>query len=589
MAAPAGAGDGDAEGDVGASDARLEPFEPTGAEDLAAWETPGDRTTAGKRKRSEVAAENEEDDDSLTECSEGEAGRLPGEEDPDGLLDAPQETPATKRWRRGEMLRKRGRCEEALRDFDAALALDAGCVPALASRARTARAMGEHELAMADYHAALRRSPRDVATLTGRGMTELELGWFTEAASAFKIALSLDPRCAAAKWGCVAAARKQRNAPLRRVLLSGFQKPLLNGAYTERRQESFVLRGYPTFWSADGKFFLYRCNGSRMWKGARAADVAAIRAGSSPGFIAAPQDANLLSPSLARGWHEWDGAAWKMRPEAGVASVGPVDAPLRTLLVSGLERRSRMNGQYIERRQPQFAVGGRETYWTSDGACFLYWCTREERWKGSMANQLEKIQGGASPCYIAAPEGAVDLVPRPVEGWHEWRDKAWKLCPKSVLWAKTGRDAQRRMVTLKGFRREAMNTVYVERRSPNLRVGGRETYHAADGGHFLFWCAKESRWKGTSYDQLGRVRAGSSVGFVGAPLRQDLFSPALLVGWHEWIGGAWVPRQRAGVAAMGIAPSQPAGVARGRAAAAEGDGTAVTSDIYLDLLSSTPS
>merc|ERR1711862_179172 len=101
-----------------------------------------------------------------------------------------------------------------------------------------------------------------------------------------------------------------------------------------------------------------------------------------------------------------------------------------------------------------------------------------------------------------------------------------------------------------GFAFSSMNAVFVDRRSAPLRVAGRETYHS-DGGHFLYWCARESRWKGTASSDLVRVKAGHPVGFIGAPVRGDLFSPSLLVGWHEWEGGRWVPKQNAGVSAMG--------------------------------------
>merc|ERR1712217_794127 len=55
---------------------------------------------------------------------------------------------------------------------------------------------------------------------------------------------------------------------------------------------------------------------------------------------------------------------------------------------------------------------------------------------------------------------------------------------------------------------------------------------------------------GTATSKLQKVRAGSGVSWIGAPVGADLLAPALLKGWQEWYEKKWVFRSMAGVAAM---------------------------------------
>jgi len=103
---------------------------------------------------------------------------------------------------------------------------------------------------------------------------------------------------------------------------------------------------------------------------------------------------------------------------------------------------------------------------------------------------------------------------------------------------------------LRGFAKQEMNLDYIERRQPEFTVNGRETFWSAGSQFFIYWCKKETRWKGTRAEDLQRVQAGRSLGFIGSPVGNDLLDPPRRLGWHEWDGSAWVQQLEAGVACV---------------------------------------
>lgn len=113
-----------------------------------------------------------------------------------------------------------------------------------------------------------------------------------------------------------------------------------------------------------------------------------------------------------------------------------------------------------------------------------------------------------------------------------------------------------RSVTMNGFLAEPFNTKYVENRDAEFRVNDLETYwtnETVDGKFFIYWCQKESRWKGSRASGLQKIREGGSSGLLGAPVGLDILSSPLLVGWHEWDGSTWVKEEAAGVTSVGPA------------------------------------
>merc|ERR1712048_1455389 len=105
-------------------------------------------------------------------------------------------------------------------------------------------------------------------------------------------------------------------------------------------------------------------------------------------IIGGPVGTDILSPSLLRGWHEWDGVTWVKHRDAGVISIGPVAALSRIVVLIGFTALA-LNARYIERRQPTFMVNNHETFWSIDGEYFIFWCNKESRWKLAFGNDLQ--------------------------------------------------------------------------------------------------------------------------------------------------------------------------------------------------------
>lgn len=115
---------------------------------------------------------------------------------------------------------------------------------------------------------------------------------------------------------------------------------------------------------------------------------------------------------------------------------------------------------------------------------------------------------------------------------------------------------QPRYVTMNGFRALPLNTKYVERREPEFRINDIETYWSTESGagqFFLYWCKKESRWKGSKASALQKNRDGGSSAILGAPVGVDLLTSPFAVGWHEWDGAEWVKDEQTGVTSVGPA------------------------------------
>ena len=457
---------------------------------------------------------------------------------------------------RGDELRREGSYYEAIQVLDRALLLEKSA-RALAARASAKRALLQREAAVNDYTAALKLEPTGAVYLSSRGVVKSELGWYRDAQEDFQQALKLDSMDKVAKWGLQWVKQQESHAPLRVVLLNGFQRmSAMNTTYLERRNPECIILGRESYWSLDNQHVIYWSSQERRWKGCRAVDVQRISTKASPGCIGAPERMHLLSPSLQRGWFEWNGKNWEKIPISGVTSFGPVTAPLRIVALKGFWRAA-VNTSYVERRHLEFTVNGRETYWSCDGSLFIYWCPKESRWRGSRAQDLLKVQKGESVALFGAPRSNDILSFK--TGWHELQKKEWVVGSAGAnIEAKSLR---KRTVKLVGFSVDGVNGVYRENRQKEFMVNNREIYiqpgPGPDGGHFLYWSKAESRWKGTVFSNLKRIQGGRQSAIIGAPQLADIFDPALLRGWHEWTGDDWVYRSSAGVGGMGTVRDDP--------------------------------
>ncbi|HMM90848.1 tetratricopeptide repeat protein [Bradyrhizobium sp.] len=99
---------------------------------------------------------------------------------------------------RGQALAKSGKTEEALAEFDRALALDPYNVPALYGRGLLYQAEKQHEQAIADFTAANGLMPQRVEPLVARATSYLAVDKAKEAASDLDEAVQADPNSAQA-------------------------------------------------------------------------------------------------------------------------------------------------------------------------------------------------------------------------------------------------------------------------------------------------------------------------------------------------------------------------------------------------------
>lgn len=334
---------------------------------------------------------------------------------------------------RGEVKRKTGDLVKAKEDFDMALKLDPKHVQSLASRGAVKKAIGLRVEALEDFDAALKLAPRSADIFAGRGGVRLELRMAEGAKADFQAALALNPKSDYAKWGLNAAIEQMETNGLQ-LTLAGFSHPGLNGDFCERRRPGFVVGGYPTFWSRDGLIFLYFCGKEQRWKGGRWTDFQKVqRDGSALGFVAAPVKADIRlagAENPVAGWHEFVGSAWVGQRQSRIVSVQKLQVNVQTLTLDGFERET-ANNRFEERYQQEYLVNGYSTYWSSDGQMFLYWSSKEDRWKGTMYTDFSRVRGGANLGVIGAPMGGDITWPDLLKGWFEWCGEKWEYKAKA--------------------------------------------------------------------------------------------------------------------------------------------------------------
>ena len=124
--------------------------------------------------------------------------RRPLEQKPTGTISGHSVSDAQGYATRGQALAKSGKTEEALAEFDRALALDPYNVQALYGRGLIYQAEKQHEQAIEDFTAANGLTPQRVEPLLARATSYLALDKTKEAASDLDEAVQADPNSAQA-------------------------------------------------------------------------------------------------------------------------------------------------------------------------------------------------------------------------------------------------------------------------------------------------------------------------------------------------------------------------------------------------------
>lgn len=99
---------------------------------------------------------------------------------------------------RGQVLVRSGKADEALAEYDQALAADPYNIPALYGRGLIYQSQGQHQQAIDDFTAANGLSPQKVDPLLGRATSYLALDKAKEAAADLDEAVQADPNSSAA-------------------------------------------------------------------------------------------------------------------------------------------------------------------------------------------------------------------------------------------------------------------------------------------------------------------------------------------------------------------------------------------------------
>ena len=120
------------------------------------------------------------------------------EQRPTDNISARSTTDAQGYTTRGQVLAKSGKTEEALVEFDRALALDPYNAPALYGRGLIYQGEKQHEQAIADFTAASGLTPQRAEPLVARASSYLALDKAKEAASDLDEAVQADPNSAQA-------------------------------------------------------------------------------------------------------------------------------------------------------------------------------------------------------------------------------------------------------------------------------------------------------------------------------------------------------------------------------------------------------
>jgi tetratricopeptide (TPR) repeat protein len=96
-------------------------------------------------------------------------------------------------YNRGALLTSIGKIQDAIRDFDCALALDREFALVYANRASALSMIDQTDKALTDYDTALAIEPKLEVALIGRGALLMHSGEFEKAAKDFTLALELNP------------------------------------------------------------------------------------------------------------------------------------------------------------------------------------------------------------------------------------------------------------------------------------------------------------------------------------------------------------------------------------------------------------
>lgn len=114
------------------------------------------------------------------------------------------------------------------------------------------------------------------------------------------------------------------------VEMTGFAIEPMNDEFLEGPTLDFHMQGEKTYWSANGEYFLYRCDRFKKWRIAGISGFLQNKMGECLAFVSdAYPNRDILDPELIKGWIEVEEGQWVVRDNAGVNKLGRLaDSPV---------------------------------------------------------------------------------------------------------------------------------------------------------------------------------------------------------------------------------------------------------------------
>mmetsp|Transcript_5120 Transcript_5120/g.11375 ORF Transcript_5120/g.11375 Transcript_5120/m.11375 type:complete len:525 (-) Transcript_5120:81-1655(-) len=440
--------------------------------------------------------------------------------------------------RRGAAKSKLKEYEAAIADFTLVLATQPNCVAALTQRGKCKQHDFKLHEALQDFDKALKVEPKNAVAMQLRAELNNKLGKSQEAVTDATGVIQLQPSNSHARQIRGEVLRKMRRYS---EAISDFNKALeLN----------------PNFVNAlAGRGATHRALGHHA--SALADYGEAIRLDPKSPPCLAGRGAVYLELGKSEEAENDFRLALQSDPHSAFSTWGLKMAKkkvwrtrLRCVVLGGFQLRT-VNIAFTEVRLAEFIINDRETYWSHDGVFVLYYCSREKRWKVARSFDIPRIREGKSLGILGAPPGPDITASTQKGGWHEWDGMVWAARPTAGVRSVTIVGEEPQALTLGGFAHPGLNGRFVERRQAESLVNGRPTYWSENGQCFLYWCAKESRWKGSRMADMPEVQGGRSLGFAGAPFGADILSKELRSNWLEWDGTKWIIQPKAGIVTAG--------------------------------------
>lgn len=311
----------------------------------------------------------------------------------------------------------------------------------------------------------------------------------------------------------------------------GFSKVELNDRYYER--SSMPVNGRPTYWGADGLYFLYWQGQVDRWSICDAASFAGVRAGQLPGWAYQEDHKHLCQAS---GWMEaWNGE-WRA-PELEVTFRSSshhrpqwqdpaVQKFITTVEFHGFSM-AELNVRYHLRSNE--LIQGRPSYWDKSGVYFIYWQQQMKRWAICDLKCMEAIRSGKSPgwAYRADPGHFANA-----SGWCEMRGEKW--VDANLETAVVGASAKGLKVEFHAFSKADLNTQYVERADQPIQ--GKASYWDQSETYFLYWQSSMKRWAICDNASLELAKSGLTPGWA---FKKDMQHFTKAGSWMESWGREW--------------------------------------------------